>query len=132
MILPPVESEIAASWFNQYVIKPLQGGKCSSYFSLVDLSIVLPRVFFLAALRPRTNLLVHCYFHVHARTYTNVTVVIDVLAVVYNRTWENRVMLSLHGQLVLDTQPRCWPGLLKLTNESSTRQLLAPSVNISA
>ena len=48
-------------------------------------------------------------------TYANVTVVIDVLVIVCNRTWENRVMLSLHGQLVLDIRPRCWPGLLKLT-----------------
>ena len=40
-------------------------------------------------------------------TYTNVTVVIDVLVVVYNKKWENRVMLSLHGQLVLDIWPRC-------------------------
>ena len=39
--------------------------------------------------------------------YTNVTVVIDVLVVVYNKAWENRVMLSLHGQLVLDIRPRC-------------------------
>ena len=41
------------------------------------------------------------------RTYTSVTVVIDVLVVVYDKTWENRVMLSLHGQLVLDIWPRC-------------------------
>ena len=40
-------------------------------------------------------------------TYTNVTVVIDVLVVIYNKTWENRVMLSLHGQLVLDIWPGC-------------------------
>ena len=37
-------------------------------------------------------------------TYTNVTVVIDVLVVVYNKTW---VMLSFHGQLMLDILPRC-------------------------
>ena len=35
----------------------------------------------------------------------NETVAIDVLVVVYNKTWENRVMLSLHGQLVLDIRP---------------------------
>ena len=40
-------------------------------------------------------------------TYTNVTVVIDVLVVVYNKTWENRGYVSLHGQLVLDIWPRC-------------------------
>ena len=40
-------------------------------------------------------------------TYTNVTVVIDVLVVAYNKTWENRVMLSFHGQLVLDIRPQC-------------------------
>ena len=47
--------------------------------------------------------------------YTNVTVVIDVLVFVYNTTWENRVMLSLHGHLVLDILPRCWLRVLKLT-----------------
>ena len=36
-------------------------------------------------------------------TNANETVAIDVLVVVYNKTWENRVMLTLHGQLVLDT-----------------------------
>ena len=45
----------------------------------------------------------------------NETVAIDVLVVVYNKTWENRVMLSLHGQLVLDIRPRCWLRMLKLT-----------------
>ena len=40
-------------------------------------------------------------------TNANETVAIDVLVVVYNKTWENRVMLSLHGQLVLDIRPRC-------------------------
>ena len=57
--------------------------------------------------------LFHCAMSAHQFTvtstfmYTNVTVVIDVLVIVYNRTWENRVMLSLHGQLVLDIRPRC-------------------------
>ena len=41
---------------NQHFIKPLQGEKCTSYLSAVDLSIVLPRVFFFAALCGRTNL----------------------------------------------------------------------------
>ena len=41
--------------------------------------------------------------HVHQRN----SVVINVLVVVYNKTWENRVMLFLHGQLVLDIWPRC-------------------------
>ena len=35
---------------NQHFIKPLQGEKCTSYLSVVDLSIVLTRVFFFAAL----------------------------------------------------------------------------------
>ena len=48
-------------------------------------------------------------------TNANETVAIDVLVVVYNKTWENRVMLSLHGQLVLDIRPRCWLRMLKLT-----------------
>ena len=65
--------------------------------------------------------LFHCAMSEHQFTvtstfmYTNVTVVIDVLVIVYNRTWENRVMLSLHGQLVLDIRPRCWLRVLKLT-----------------
>ena len=41
---------------NQHFIKPLQGEKCTSYLSVVDLSIVVPRVFFFAALCGRTNL----------------------------------------------------------------------------
>ena len=41
---------------NQHFIKLLQGEKCTSYLSVVDLSIVLPRVFFFAALCGRTNL----------------------------------------------------------------------------
>ena len=41
---------------NQHFIKPLQGEKCTSYLSVVDLSIVFPRVFFFAALCGRTNL----------------------------------------------------------------------------
>ena len=41
---------------NQHFIKPLQGEKCTSYLSVVDLSIVLHRVFFFAALCGRTNL----------------------------------------------------------------------------
>ena len=41
---------------NQHFIKPLQGEKCTSYLSVVDLSIVLPRVFFFAALCGHTNL----------------------------------------------------------------------------
>ena len=48
-------------------------------------------------------------------TNANETVAIDVLVVVYNKTWENRVMLSLHGQLVLDIRSRCWLRMLKLT-----------------
>ena len=68
LILPPVELDNSASWFNQYVIKPLQGEKCSSYLSLVHLSSGLPRVFFFAALCPRTNLWVGLL--PRARTYT--------------------------------------------------------------
>ena len=41
---------------NQHFIKPLQGEKCSLYLFVVDLSIVLPHVFFFAALCRRTNL----------------------------------------------------------------------------
>ena len=77
---------------NQHFIKPLQGEKCTSYLSVVDLSIVLPRVFFFAALCGRTIFTVTL-----TCTNANVTVAIDVLVVVYNKTWENRVILSLHG-----------------------------------
>ena len=49
----------------------------------------------------------HQFTVTSTRTYTNVVVVIDVLVVVYNKTWENRVMLSLHGQLVLDINQGC-------------------------
>ena len=62
-----MEADISTSWFNQYFIKPLQGAKCSSYLSLVDLSIILCRVFFFASQCPRTNLwFTRCYFHVHS------------------------------------------------------------------
>ena len=47
--------------------------------------------------------------------HANVTVVIDVLMVVYDQTWENWDMVSLHDQLALDIRPRCWPRVLKLT-----------------
>ena len=87
---------------NQHFIKPLQGEKCTSYLSVVDLSIVLPRVFFFAALCGRTNLRLRS----RARTPTKL-LRSTFLVVVYNKTWENRVMLSLHGQLVLDIRPRC-------------------------
>ena len=85
---------------NQHFIKPLQGEKCS-YLSVVDLSIVLPRVFFFAAMWA------HQFTVTLTCTNANETVAIDVLVVVYNKTWENRVMLTLHGQLVLDIRPRC-------------------------
>ena len=87
---------------NQHFIKPLQGEKCTSYLSVVDLSIVLPCVFFF-----RRAVWAHQFTVTLTCTNANETVVIDVLVVVYNKTWENRVMLSLHGQLVLDIRPRC-------------------------
>ena len=58
-------------------------------------------------------------------TYTNVTVVIDVLVVVYNKTWENRVISSWSasgGYLA--------SMLTRVAKVDSS--LLAPSVNISA
>ena len=59
-------------------------------------------------------------------TNANETVAIDVLMVVYNKTWENRVMLSLHGQLVLDIRPRCWLRMLSwLVFDSSTFTILS-------
>ena len=55
----------------------------------------------------RRALSAHQFTVTSSCTYTNVTVVVNVLVVVYNKTWENRVMLSLYGQLVLDIWPRC-------------------------
>ena len=52
-------------------------------------------------------LLAHQFTVTSMWLYTNVTVVINVLVVVYNKTLENWVMLSFHGQLVLDIRPRC-------------------------
>ena len=95
---------------NQHFIKPLQGEKCTSYLSVVDLSIVFaPCVLF------RRVVWAHQFTVTLTCTNANETVAIDVLVVVYNKTWENRVMLSLHGQLVLDIRPRCWLRMLKLT-----------------
>ena len=54
----------------------------------------------------RRAMLAHQLTVASACTYTNVTCN-DVLLVVYNQTWENHVMLTLHGQLVLDIRPRC-------------------------
>ena len=54
----------------------------------------------------------HCYLLMHACQSRDCN---DVLVVVYDKTWENWVMLSLHGQLVLDIWTRCWPRVLKLT-----------------
>ena len=67
------------------------------------------------------TMLAHQFMVTFTCTYTNVTVVIDVLVVVYNKTWENRVMLSLHGQLVVDIRPRCWLRVLKLMSRKSWR-----------
>ena len=64
-------------------------------------------------------------------TTANGTVAIDVLVVVYNKTWENRVMLTLHGQLVLDIRPRVLTEDAKV-DSSSTRQHLPSSDIISA
>ena len=42
-------------------------------------------------------------------THTNVPVVNGrFIVVVYDKTWENQVMLSLHGQLALDIRPQCF------------------------
>ena len=94
---------------NQHFIKPLNGEKCTSYLSVVDLSIVLPRVFFFASLCGGTNL------RLRSRARSQRNCCDHVLVVVYNKTWENRVMLSLHDQLVRDIRPRCWLRMLKLT-----------------
>ena len=68
------------------------------------------RVFFLVLPCPCANLrsrIVTC-----TCTNANVTVVTNILV---NKTWENRVMLFLHGQLALHIRPQCWPRVLKLT-----------------
>ena len=64
-------------------------------------------------------------------TNANEAVAIGVLVVVYNKTWENWVMLSLHGQLVLDIRPRCWLRMLKLTRLRLVN-FYHPHLNISA
>ena len=111
---------------NQDFIKPLQGEKCTSCLSVVDLSIVLPRVFFFAALCGRTNLRLRS----RARTPTKLLRSTFKWLFTIKR---GRIGLcwSLHGQLVLDIRPRCWLRMLKLTSRK-TRQLLPSSVNISA
>ena len=64
-------------------------------------------------------------------TNANETVAIDVLVVVYNKTWENRVMLSLHGSVSAGYLASMLTEDAKV-DSSSTRQLLPSSVNISA
>ena len=54
---------------------------------------------------PRANLRSHIVTSIC--THTNAMVVIDVLVVVYDKTWEIQVMLFLHGQLVQDIRPQC-------------------------
>ena len=77
------------------------------YVSLVDLSIVLPRVFFLITLCLRANL--DSCIATSTCTHANVTVVINVLAsgCLLNKVRKNQIRLFLHDQLVLDIRPRC-------------------------
>ena len=58
-----MDSDISISRFNKYVIKPLQGEKCSLYLSLVDLvdSFVLP----VSSFHRYVGALIYGYFHVH-------------------------------------------------------------------
>ena len=83
--------------------------------------IALPCTFFFISLYPSTNL---CSRIITATcTHTKVMVVINVLEVIYNKTWENWVTLSLPGQPALDIWPRCWPRMLKF--DSSTLSTLS-------
>ena len=50
--------------------------------------------------------------------------------IVYDKKWENRVILSHHDHLALDIWHQCWPEMLKV-DSSLTYQLWAPWVNIS-
>ena len=70
------------------------------YVVLADLSLILPCVFFFIWLCRHTPIK---------------TAVIDVLVVVYNKKWENWVILSRHHQVALDIQSRFSQGVLKLT-----------------
>ena len=95
---------------NQHFIKPLQGEKCM-YVSFC--SRFIDR--FAPCVLLRRAMWAHQFTVTLTCTNANETVAIDILVVVYNKTWENRVMLTLHGQLVLDIRPRCWLRMLKLT-----------------
>ena len=79
--------------------KLLQDAKCSSYASLAALSIILPRVFFFVSLCPTHQFMfMHCYFRVHAHQRNGCN---QHFIIVYDKTWENLVMLSLHDQPAL-------------------------------
>ena len=129
LISPQVESDIRTSWFNQYFIKPLQGEKCSSYRSLVDLSIILTRVFFFASLYRRTNLrFTHCYFHMHVHQCNGCNRCFS------SCLWQN---VGKSGYAISSLSASAGYSASMLTEVAkvdsySTRQLLAPSVNISA
>ena len=64
-------------------------------------------------------------------TNANVTVAIDVLVVVYNKTWENRVMLISSWSASAGYSASILTENAKV-DSSSTHQLLPSSVNISA
>ena len=64
-----------------------------------------PCVLFRLAMSTYQFAFMHCYLNIHIHQLT--IIVIDVLVVVYDKMWENRVMLSLHGQVSLDILPRC-------------------------
>ena len=56
----------------------------------------------------------HCYFHVHIY-HCNITLVLNVAVVAYDKKWENRVMPSHHDQATLDIRLRCSPKVLTST-----------------
>ena len=69
----------------------------------------------MSSFSPRYNHYLRSRIVTYLCTHAKVEIVIDVLVVVYDKTWENWVMLSLHGQLALDIWTRCWPRVLMLT-----------------
>ena len=105
-----------ASRFNQYFINHyMKQNVFHISLLIIDLLIVLPRVFFLISLNMFACqfLFAFYYFHMHACQCNGCNQRFS--GCLLDKTWENQVMLFLHGQLALDIRPRCWPRVLKLT-----------------
>ena len=98
-------------------------------------------VFHLTAFAYRLTFM-HCYFHLHVCQRSDIyvfvtkipqkkcswaqffrTFAIDILVIVYDKKWENRVTLSHHDQLALDSWAQCCLQLVNLEHPRSTTQL---------